>query len=489
MNLTEEITKNAILGTDKYLFREYPYLVDFSKKVETHQLDKEDGFLKMAVAAFIFEEAGNDGVEILDNFPLCDNEVLLTANTIWTQHLSSSLVTKDDALFKYVTYLFVKHNLLVSPELVPKILNKALTMKGEADQLLKLCGARGKWLCSLHPLWQVLNRHLDRNETWETGNVAQRKSYFVSMRKHTPEQAVELLSESIHDENAQVRCEFIELLESELSLSDEPFLVGFLNDSSIKVRRIAYELLKKLKGSELNIKFLNFASAVVSVSHERFMLVSKKQIMKWDESVLPDDIILASGVEKVSSLKGVDDFSYILAQVLAYVDPTDLARNCKCTEAELVELFLKHRHKPLLLPYLIKSAIHFHNKEWATILLGLNEVSEIELLDILSRVEQRKFYAKFLNEHFNKLFNFLCNENYLEIESDISKKILHVLSVNPYYITQQQYQLLAFHLPDTVLPFIHQYIDVESDSPQHNFFKKQCLEILRIIEIKSSLTN
>lgn len=487
MSLTEEITKNAILGTNKYFISDFEYLATFTQKVEQHFLDKEDQLLKTAAVAFAYEEVGNEGVAIENTLEVCPEDRLVRANQLLQQLIANALATKDDILLKYFVFFFHKSNLLVEAQLVPAMLNKALANRAYAAKCVQVCGTTGEWLCKVNPQWQVLASHAQTDDVWETGQLAARKDYFAEMRKNDASQALTMLTKVIAQENAQVRYELIELLAINLSIEDEDFLKKCLSDTSAKVKKIAYELLKKMNGSELNQQFLAFVSEAISVEQETTALVFKKQVIKWKEQTVPPEIIFKAGVEKVSSQKGIDDFSYWVAQALAYTDPEKLAQKYNISEAELLKLLLKHEKKNLLLPYLIRSAVYFSNEIWATSLLEANEI-DIDLLGILPLQQQKLFYNKLITQSFHQFYNHVCTEDYAEFDADVSKNILQQLfnSTSHVYMTNQQYRTLALYLKAETRTEIERYLAKE-DMNAHN--KNQCAEMLRILEIKNNLTN
>ena len=69
MNLPEEITKNAIVGTDKYSLKDYQHLQDIAHKIETQATDREEMFLLMSAIAFTYDDAGSDGIELTGTMP------------------------------------------------------------------------------------------------------------------------------------------------------------------------------------------------------------------------------------------------------------------------------------------------------------------------------------------------------------------------------------------------------------------------------------
>src|SRR5262249_24550712 len=86
---------------------------------------------------------------------------------------------------------------------------------------------------------------------WEIGDRAARLTLLHEARKTVPDLARELLAATWAGEKADDRATFLGTFEAGLSMADEPFLEGVLDDRSKEVRRAAAPLLTRLPDSRL----------------------------------------------------------------------------------------------------------------------------------------------------------------------------------------------------------------------------------------------
>lgn len=485
--IADEILKAALLGTAKYMPSPSPLLQETGAKIAEQQTDPEDRFLKLAITTLLYEEAGKNPLTVENTLPACPSEALPVATEKLCGYIYTALLAKDDTLFEYLIHIVHKQNQVLTSELVPLVLNKALEHKKSAHALIKTCGETGRWLCRLNENWRIFFEESEEDNTWETGNFESRKIFLKNIRRTDPAKAIELLKQALPAENAANRLALLEQLDTHLSLSDEPLLQSLLKDKSQKVKETALRFLRKIQGSFLNESYLAYILAVVSIQEERHLLITKKKVLIIKKDVLPDEDLLKTGIDKVSSDKGVPDHIYIIGQMLQYIDPTILAQHLAVTEPDLIQLFLRHPESKHLLSFLAVSASVFKNKSWAFALLNRPEVNNINLLDALPEAERVPFYEQFIDRNLQQLLTYLLDEDYTLLPLALSGSLLLHLSKNPYLITQPVYQRLALHLPTQVLPQLKRYAEDTNDEYQRRYFKTQTFEMMRLIDIKNNL--
>ena len=485
--IADEILKAALLGTDKYMPSPSLLLQQTGAKIAVQQTDKEDRFLKLAITTLLYEEAGRNPLTVENTLPECPPESLLEASEKLCGYINTALLAKDDILFQYLIQIVYKNKHVLASELVPLVLNKALEHKKSAYPLIKTCGETGKWLCRLNENWRMFFEESEEDNTWETGNFESRKMFLKNIRRTDSAKAVELLEQTFPAENAVNRLALLEQLEEHLSLSDEPFLQSLLKDKSQKVKETAFRLLRKIQGSAINKNYLEYILAVTGIKEERHLLITKKKVLIIRDDVLPDEDLLKTGIDKVSSDKGVPDHIYIIGQMLQDIDPKILAQHLAVTEPDLIQLFLQHKEAKHLLSFLAGSASVFKNKSWALALLSRPEVNNISLLDALPEAERTAFYEQFIDGNLQQLLTYLLDDDYTLLPLSLSGPLLLHLSKNPYLITQPVYQRLALHLPAQILPQLKIYAEDASDEYQRRYFKTQAFEMMRIIDIKNSI--
>lgn len=481
-----EILKAALLGTDKFTPQASASLHETGARIMAQPTDKEDRFIKIAITTLLYEEAGRKPALIEGSVTECPAENHPYINDKLSGKIKTCLSTKDDVFFHYCIYLVHVRNQLLTPDLVPMVLNKALDNKKIAQSLVNVCGEKGKWLCKLNLNWRSLLDEGEDDNVWETGSFESRRIFLADIRKADPARAIELLKGTFDKESAANRASFSEVLHHNLSLSDEPFLQKLLQDKSQKVKETATSLLQKLQGSAINTRYLNYLLNVMLVKEERYLLVTKRKVITIREDLLPGDDIFSTGIDKVSSNKDVPDHVYVIGQILRFIDPAILAAQLNTTEEELITLLLQQKDAEQLLPYLADAAGKFRNRVWAMHLLNKKETSYIILLDALPNNERMNFYQLFVDDNVAAVLHYLFDESYTIMPMRLGIKLIEHFSKQPYSIPQAGYQRLALHLPYDMVSHLKRYAESASADYQDKYFKTQATEMMRVIEIRNN---
>lgn len=486
--MNAEILKAALLGTDRHMPEIPKDAAAIYTKIQALTTSKEDRFLKTAFTSILCEEAGAKPLTIHTQLPECPPEPLAIITGKPAAFLQSALADQQEILFDFLVFRLVQRNEVVQPRLVPAILNRALEKNTNRQQLLDICGSTGQWLCGLNPQWKELRSGIQVEENiWETGTMAERKLFFSALRKTGSHAAIALLETTWTQENAGNRLAFVELLNEGLSLADEPFLQNLLTDKSQKVRQTAIGLLRQIQGSALNRSYLEWLLRMLEVREERHLLVTKKKKIFIAEDVIPDESIFKSGIEKMSTEKGVQDHVFIAGQLLSAIDPAELSNRLAIDDQQLITLFLEHPGAKALIPFLTSAAAHFKNKAWALALLHRGDARDIRLLDALTPAERLPFFLQFLNGNAANLFAYLLDDAYTILPERLSEQLLDHLSKFPYHITQATYQRLALQLPANIMPVLKKYAEDPRQDYQLRYFKNQASEMMRLVELRKNI--
>jgi hypothetical protein len=488
MNMTDEIIKAALLGTDKYLPQTPLELESLYCQINSLDTDKDDKFYKMAAASFLYEKCGKTPILLEKDFPKCNEEQAPIVNQSIANALKAFIQNNDDVLLNYLIYQIKINNCVLHPVVIPMMLDKALADKkiNRAD-MEAICGETGRWLCLINENWKgLLSEKNDNQDIWETGTFEQRKEFLLQLRKENPLAAIALLSKNIAEENVVNRVELIQILQENLSLEDEQFLTSCLNDKSQKVKNIAFHFLKIMEGSTINQMFLDYALRALTLKEERFMLISKKERLVINPDATPPEALFALGIDKISSQKEIADHVYWIAQIVEYVNPSALAGKLNRSDEELFNRLVESSDKAILLPKFILATIRFKNQNWAKFLIKDNR--QIELLTIIDKNEQSKFFEYFIDNQTGALVNFLLEGSYEVLEEKIAIQLLQALKNSPYIIHQSTYQKLALYLPEEIIPWLLTCIySADISESQARYFNNQAIEMQRIMEIKNSL--
>jgi len=433
--MQDEIVKTGLLGTNRASFQLAGDLNEIGSKVSSSQKDKEDAFLISAAITFLYAESGLEAEEGKADMPVCPQEIKAELSGNINQYIADALAGRDDVWFDFVIAKANQAGKLVSAKMVPLILNKALEQRQKREKIVSVCGELGKWLCMLNPAWMKLNEKQEEDADWETGSLEQRKLFLRRLREVNPSEALDLLKSSFAQENAANRVEFIEVLQTGLSIHDEPFLLEVLNDKSKKVKEAALSLLQPLEGSSINQLYLDHLTRAFQVKEERHLLLLKKKVLYFDASVLPSGEIFKIGIEKVSSEKGVEDVVFQTAQMLAFVNPRLLAQNFNLPEEDWISLLLEQKDSVIFKPFLLAAAIRFKNKLLAEKILDSENGFDIRLMEIIDEDKRLQWFEKYLDSHFTSVLEMLLDQNYsiLPVQLSESKGSLqtHIRLRNP----------------------------------------------------------
>ncbi len=138
----------------------------------------------------------------------------------------------------------------VPDTLCAELLEAARAQPALRDPLLRLAGARGRWLASLHPRWRpMLSTGGDDPQVWTHGRPAERRSWLTAVRARDAATARNALAESWNREAARGRAELLAVLAIGLGPGDEALLETALDDTRADVRRTAADLLARLPDS------------------------------------------------------------------------------------------------------------------------------------------------------------------------------------------------------------------------------------------------
>lgn len=172
-----------------------------------------------------------------------------------TKLLAQLLHTNAYRLISEAFTLMQQKGLKLPAQLLPQALDAGRRNTELRPALFKVLGARGIWLAHFNSAWKYAASSVEEGVTendkrlWEEGTLTQREVYFKNMRLKNPAYASILLSSQIDKMPAKERQRFLELIETNLSLSDEKLLDGLLKDRSRDVRQKACVLLTQLPES------------------------------------------------------------------------------------------------------------------------------------------------------------------------------------------------------------------------------------------------
>jgi peroxiredoxin family protein len=484
MSFSNDIIKTALLGTQKMTPTPNSALEQFYAKIKSD--DKEDFFYKLAFATLMYEEAGQQTIEIKDQFPICPEETKKCISDNAASLVKTFLSTEEDALLNFCMYRIVNRELLVPPELVSLILNEALQNKKQAPIYLQSCGQVGRWLCMLNEDWQKLTTQQEV-DNWELGSIETRVTHLKNIRKENPDKVLVYITQNFSVENANNRLLLLQTLADGLSIDDVDFLMQLQKDKSQKVKDAATEMLIRIEGSTMNAFFCKTLSSILEIKEERHLLVSKRKKISIQNNVAIDEEIFKLGIQKVSSIKGIPDNLFIAFQIIGLLHPTQLCKLYGVSDLEFLEMLITFKEFEALQNYIVQTVIKAKNQLWASLLIKKCKDPSIDLLQIIPKNEQATYFGYYEQDQIIILADYLMNENYEVIPTDNAKSILQFLINQPYQNTNDFYKNLAIYLPEAILPNLCEIANLESDHYQQKYLKEKAIDMIRVIEFKNNI--
>ncbi|WP_198347703.1 SWIM zinc finger family protein [Nocardia terrae] len=148
---------------------------------------------------------------------------------------------------------------------VSVLLDRAKALASHRESLLRLAGARGRWLAAQHPGWKSLVRAAAEDESvWSHGRAAERRGWLTQLRHRDPAAARAALAGSWAQESGPGKAELLAVLADGLSIGDEALLEAALDDRRAEVRRLAADLLGRLPDSAFAARMARRAAAWLS---------------------------------------------------------------------------------------------------------------------------------------------------------------------------------------------------------------------------------
>lgn len=485
MGMNEELLKTALLGTEKYPVKPPTYLQQQASAIAAKQEDKEDGFLQIAALSLAYETAGNKYPEHALEISTAPNESLEYASPDFSASLRSFMRQRDPLMLQFALKACAQKELLVSPDLVPSLLQQATNTN--KNIVLAICGERGKWLAKMNPQWAPLYGDELNTEEWETGSFETRKELLQNLRSQRPEKAADLLSVDFDKESAQKRLELLDCFTVGLGSYDEAFLTSLGKDRSSKVKEKAHYLLKLIPGSALNQVFLNFLSDLMHVKEERRLLVAKKKVVGVDSSQMPSSELFEQGLEKISSEKGFDDHWFWAMQCLEVASPQWIFDQYGESATDLLKLLLAQSKKDLFIPYLIRWAVHFEQKDLAFQLAELDLPFNESLAEVLSSEDALTYRSKHLSEYTERIVLQLVAKEQ-EFPEPLAIELMKLLKQKPYNITAATYRKMALYFPLSLKRALDSLAQRIGDGHfDLAFLKNQVTEMVRILEIREHM--
>ncbi|QES89886.1 DUF5691 domain-containing protein [Rhizosphaericola mali] len=497
--IEEEIVKTALLGTDRYQPNLQFDFSDIMQKIEAKAADKESRFLQQTATYFMVKAASIPLSDVaVEDLETHDSEKYISEST--QKILQSALNEDNQVLLQYCFYLFQKRKEIITPYLVPDILEKYASAN-QRQEILPLCGFIGKEILKFRG--EEIQATNSVESDVEVASFAQIKEWITQTRKNSPssiwekeeEKKQSAFEEILNNEKPDRRAELLELLQINLSKSDKTFLLPQLKTKSKTVKTVVIRLLMQIENSPVQEDFKTLLNELISIEIRKQLLGLKKTTaIVIQENHTLTAAQKAYGLDEISNVKGVSDGIYQLAQCIEVMPLSLVAQTINLPEADIIQqLYFDLNNNHLQLAFM-ENARTFHNNDLIRKIVGTGE--RLGLAAYLPFQEASDFYKKALKSSFGNnnrdnfylLFNWLWNlEGYPQLDTELSMSILSQLKSNPYTIEGRNYYQLGLYLPKEIKPWLTQEINRPLGDNEGNFYQLHIQQTLKAIEDKALL--
>ncbi|MFN4152602.1 MAG: DUF5691 domain-containing protein, partial [Candidatus Sericytochromatia bacterium] len=265
------LIKTLLLGTER---KELEYkgqnsLTELVSKLESKS--KEDNILNFLSVYTPYTKAGKLPLKLEENVIFDNPEKEIQEYMLFSNFIFDSIVSTNNLKLKKEMFsLIYSKNQIVPEKYLTYILEEGIAYPELQQTIINIIGKKGLWLSNQNKKWNyVFNTDSDINKIWEQEKTKVRKNLLEKLRDENQSKAIELLKLTWKDESANDKTSFLEILDNNLSLEDEEFLIEASNDSrSTLVRNKAIELLSKIYKSKVYNKISEIALEIVSNSVE-----------------------------------------------------------------------------------------------------------------------------------------------------------------------------------------------------------------------------
>ena len=282
--------KQALLGTDKTgkhsiqkeMESASPLLSDMFLKLDERDTEVSWKLLLAAGISSLADQAGyipeTTEIRPCDKFCPVDQRAEMPkalADTLFNLLLLSSAYNAPTSVEFHLLQRVAATSARLPDDEVPRFLqlfSRYVRYKSDTEFVPRLLGEKGRWLGSHNPAWQWCSGGaLEENSLdgelitqWQEGTFEQRKQALTQLRSQNPDQGRELLEETWKSEKADHRDAFLQILKTEASDADIPFLEKAFTDRSSVVRNTAISILLCLPNSSLAHRSIHRANKILA---------------------------------------------------------------------------------------------------------------------------------------------------------------------------------------------------------------------------------
>lgn len=365
MKALDQLIKTALLGTSRAPVESIDWTEQIHIKLQKYtKNDAETLLLNGATLIFSFQDGGKLFPQSSYPVKVAPEEQNPCCSKKAAQLLKRILQENQLTLLQQWLQACHQSQQLPAPGFLPELLDTGRKHVFIRSYIQSIMGERGKWLANMNHEWQYILQ--SQEQIWETGKPEERKQLLVTLRKDNPQAALALLQSSWKSESADLRAEFLTLLEIRLSAQDLPFLEETLLDKSKKVKSTALNLLLLQKESFVVQNIFQAASAMLEVKKGKsFFGLNGPNLTFMLASM--DQQLAEYGVNLESLDKNFSNEEYYTYELMEVIEPSQWENHFQMEPSAIVKAFLKDDTLVKFIPALIEATVLHQNTQWASV--------------------------------------------------------------------------------------------------------------------------
>jgi hypothetical protein len=290
--------------------------------------------------------------------------------------LERMLGEKDTVFLPELLALLDDAGLRAPDHLLPAVLAHGAKIPRVRPMLLPILGERGRWLGALNPAWRYAAVDITDPErlrnVWNS-DPAGRPPLAATVRRRDTAAARRLIETTWRSEAEVVRRELLGVLETGVSMDDEPFLERALDDRDAQVRRKAAELLAHLPESRLVARLTDAAGSILVL---RDGILSPSFPGRIPEAMVRDGVTRHENTARPTSTRTATEWSRLLIQTVGAIPLAHWEGRFKSTPEAIIAASQAGKWPRTLMTAFATAALRQRNARWIDALLLADNYTE-----------------------------------------------------------------------------------------------------------------
>ncbi|MCP5099552.1 MAG: hypothetical protein GY943_28695 [Chloroflexi bacterium] len=395
MTQWQDLVKTALLGTHRAkvdaVHANSP-LTDLLAQVDLS--DQETALLTMAGIVSLHKKSGHitSQIELPFDFHTAthtSDKAPIPAQI--SRLLAAMLDGKNNVVLPEFLTAIHAAGFTISDAHLPNTLDKGMRLVSIRPLIPLVLGTKGQYLAAKNPAWRyatmdIDNLHLLMHE-WRTTEPGKRPNLLRQVRAANPHYARQLLETTWRSEADSIRSQFIRLLNTNISMADEPFLETALDDRSLLVRQKACELLSYLSDSRLARRMITHTRGVLKWTPNQPQKISVRFPTTITNQMARDGILRNAKMSK-ARLRGRQ-----LVQMITAVPLDHWTTVWNVSPAEIIKALPTTNWERTLTNAFTTATARQRNHKWAQAILQERGIRDhtARLVSILTAAEYEQF--------------------------------------------------------------------------------------------------